>query len=118
MKQEYFPNIAKRLSDPSISLKVYWSIFKSFLTGLNVPCILLIFNEHKCITDFREKAELWLKILVCFLLLALHFWHYLSNITFTKSDIARIIKGLDPNKGHGYDVISIAMLELCGGSIY
>ena len=42
----------------------------------------------------------------------------LSNITFTDNDIEKIIKGLDPNKAHGHDLISIRMLKLCGGSIY
>ena len=58
-KQEYFPKIAKKLSDPSISSKIYWSILKIFLTGKNVPCIPPIFHENKFITDFSEKAELF-----------------------------------------------------------
>ena len=42
----------------------------------------------------------------------------LSNITFTDNDIEKIIKGLDPNKDHGHDLIYIPMLKLRGGSIY
>ena len=40
----------------------------------------------------------------------------ISAITFTCADIATLIKNLDPNKGHGYD-ISIHMLKLCSKSI-
>ena len=58
-KQKYFPKIAKKLSDSSISSKTYWSILKSFLTGKKVPCIPPIFHENKFITNFREKAELF-----------------------------------------------------------
>ena len=29
----------------------------------------------------------------------------LSNITFTNNDIGKTIKGLDPNKAHGHDMI-------------
>ena len=41
----------------------------------------------------------------------------ISAITFTCDDIATLIKNLDPNKAHGYDMISIRMLKLCGKSI-
>ena len=42
----------------------------------------------------------------------------LSNITFTDSDIGKIIKGLYPNKAHGHDMISIRMLKIGGESIH
>ena len=42
----------------------------------------------------------------------------LSNIFFTDNDIGKIIKGLDPNKAHSRDMISICMLKLCGESTY
>ena len=41
----------------------------------------------------------------------------LFTIPFTKDDIAKIIKSLDPNKAHGHDMISIRMLKICGESI-
>ena len=36
---------------------------------------------------------------------------------FTKDDIAKIMKNLNPNKAHGFDMISICMLKICGDSI-
>ena len=41
----------------------------------------------------------------------------LSTISFTKDDIANIIKNLNSNKAHGFDMISIRMLKICGDSI-
>ena len=128
-KQEYFSKIAEKLSDPSISSKIYWSIFKSFLTGKKVPCIPPIFHENKFITDFREKAELFNSFFAnqCSLIKNTSVLptncesltdKSLSNITFTDNDIWKIIKCLDPNKAHGHDMISIRMLKLCRGSIY
>ena len=38
-------------------------------------------------------------------------------INFSCEDIATLIKNLDPNKAHGYDMISIYMLKLYGKSI-
>ena len=58
-KQEYFSKIAKKLSDPSISSKIYWSVLKCFLTGKKVPYIPPIFHENKFVTNFREKTELF-----------------------------------------------------------
>ena len=58
-KQEYFSKIAKKLSDPSISSKIYWSVLKCFLKGKKVPCIPPIFHENKFVTNFREKTELF-----------------------------------------------------------
>ena len=42
---------------------------------------------------------------------------YLANIEFVKDDIKRIICKLDPNKAHGYDMISICMLKMSGDTI-
>ena len=33
----------------------------------------------------------------------------ISSITFNRNDVATIICSLDPNKAHGYDMISIRM---------
>ena len=41
----------------------------------------------------------------------------LSTISFTKDDIAKIIKNLNPNKAHGFDMISIRMTKIYGESI-
>ena len=42
---------------------------------------------------------------------------FLDTIFFSKEDIYKIIKNLDPNKAHGHDKISIRMVKLCGISI-
>ena len=41
----------------------------------------------------------------------------ISSITFNRNDIATIIRSLDPNKAHGYDMISIRMLKIYDKSI-
>ena len=44
--------------------------------------------------------------------------NFISSISFSSSDIARIIRDLDPNKAHhGPDMISIRMLKTCDESI-
>ena len=43
-----------------------------------------------------------------------HTNNILDTIVFSKEDICKIIKNLDPNKAHGHDMISIRMIKLCG----
>ena len=41
----------------------------------------------------------------------------LTTIDFSNNDILKIIRSLDPNKAHGHDKISIAMVKICDDSI-
>ena len=40
-----------------------------------------------------------------------------DSISFSSSDIAKVISHVDPHKGHGHDKLSIRIIELCGNSI-
>ena len=46
-----------------------------------------------------------------------HTNNILDTIIFSKEDIYKMTKNLDPKKGHGHDMISIRMIKLCGISI-
>ena len=41
----------------------------------------------------------------------------LISITFDNSDILKIIRSLNVNKGHGHDGISIRMIKMCDESL-
>ena len=43
--------------------------------------------------------------------------NFLSTTSFTIDDITKIIKNFNPNKAHGFDMISIHKLKICGDSI-
>ena len=43
--------------------------------------------------------------------------HNLTSCDFSKPDILQITNNQDSNKAHGYDMISIRMLKLCGEAI-
>ena len=47
-----------------------------------------------------------------------HTNNILDTIVFSKEEIYKIIKNLDPNKAHGHDMISITMIKLCCISIW
>ena len=114
--------------DPTISPKAYWSILKTFLNNKKIPCIPPIYHNNNYITDFKEKAQIFNDFFAkqCTLVensskLPTNSFkrtnNLLSTISFTKDDIAKIIKNLNPNKAHGFDMISIRMIKICGESI-
>ena len=114
--------------DPTTSPKAYWSILKTVLNNKKIPCIPPIYHNNNYITDFKEKAQIFNDFFAkqCTLVentskLPTDSFkrtnNLLSAISFTKDDIAKIIKNFNPNKAHGFDMISIRMLKICGESI-
>ena len=111
---------AKKLMDPTTSSETYWSILKTLLNNKKV--ISPLFHQGKYVTDFKKKAELFNYFFAkqCSIIqnsskppLTLNKKpeNSISSITFNCNDIATIIRSLDPNKAHGYDMISIRMLK-------
>ena len=76
---------------------------------------------------FCEKANLFHNFfaLICTPIKnssVLPFFSYRTNarvslFEFTEKDISVRIKNLDPDKGHGCDIISIKMIEICSESL-
>ena len=128
-KQQYYSQISKKLMDSSTSPKAYWSLLKTFQINQKIPCILPLFHNNKFISNFWDKPELFNNCFAqrCTLTdnaceipptLKIKTTKTLSSIPINRPDIAKVIKGLDPNKPHGHDMISIRMLNLCGDSFY
>ena len=104
--------------DPDTSAKTYWSILKVLFSNKKIPCILPLFHQGKYVIDFKKKAELFNSFFAkqCSiiqnsskLLLTLNTKteNSISSITFNHHDIETIIHSLDPNKAHGFNMISI-----------
>ena len=111
----------------TLSLKAYWSILKTFLNK-KLPCIPPIYHNNNYITDLKEKTQIFNNFFAkqCMLVenttkLPGNFFkrtnNLLSTILFTKDVIAKIIKNLNPNKAHGFDMISIHTIKICNDSI-
>ena len=127
-KGKYYENISKKLCSKAIAPKYYWSLLKTMLNDKKVPCIPPIFHDNKFVTDFSKKNDLFNSFFAkqcsiiennCVLPSSTIpvTDPYLANIEFMKDDIKRIICKLDPNKGHGHDMISIRMLKVSGDAI-
>ena len=100
---------------------------KTFINNKKIHCISLIYCNNYII-DFKEKTQIFNDFFSnqCTLventskLLTDSFKrtnNLFSTISFTKNDIVKIIKNLNPNKTHGFDMISIRMLKMYGDSI-
>ena len=89
-----------------------------------------VYKQEKSsnLIDFKKKAELFNSFFVkqCSMIqnsskrpltLSQKTEKSISSITFSCNDIATIIHSLDPNKAHGYDMMSIRMLKICNESI-
>ena len=125
---QYYTRISTKLMDPTTSSKTYWSILKTVLNNKKIHFIPPIYHNNNYITDFKEKAHIFNNFFAkqCTLVensskLPTDFSkrtnNLLSTISFTKNDIANIIRNLNPNKAHGFAMISIRMLKICGDSI-
>ena len=64
LKKKYHTKLSSRLADPLTGPKTYWSILKTFLNNKKNPSIPPLFQENNFITDFKEKAELFIHFFV------------------------------------------------------
>ena len=94
---------------------------KTFLNNKKAPCIPRIYLNNNYITDFKEKAQIFNDFFENTSKRSTDSIkranNVLSTISFTKDDIEKIIKNLNPNKVHGFDIISIRMSKICCDSI-
>ena len=98
---------------------MYGFLYVSFLLGHPVNDLV--------VSDFTTKANLFNNFLAsqcspvvnsCTLLnFCYKTQKRISDIEIKEDDILLIIKNLNPNKAHGWDNVSIRMIQLCGKSI-
>ena len=79
-KQQYCSKNANKLSDHSISSKIYWSVLKRFLAG-----------KAFLYSTYFSWNQIWLQ----------HFAdESVLHIIFTDNNIGKMARGLDHNKAH------------------
>ena len=126
-RESYYSNLGRKLNNSSTSPKVYWSILNRLMNKIKIPTIPPIIVNGLFETDFQRKANLFNNFFSsqCSIIengsslpdFSNYTENCISDIIFCDDDISRIIKNLNPNKGHGFDGISIRMIQLCGDSI-
>ena len=126
-KALYYENLARKLNNPLLQAKTYWSILKTFYNDKKVPLIPPLLIDGKFATDIKAKANILNRFFAdqctalknnsilptnqIFLTQA-----RLEFLEFTEGKIIKIIRALNINKAHGHD-ISIRMIKICDKSL-
>ena len=58
-KESYFRGQGKKLLDPSLGPKKYWSILNNFLQNKNIPIIPPLWENGSYVSDCAEKADIF-----------------------------------------------------------
>ena len=127
-KDLYYNNLAKRLNNPSLQAKTYWSILKTFYNDKKIPIIPPLLIDDKFVTDIQTKANIFNKFFAdqytplkngsvlpknqIFLTQS-----RICTLDFNEEELMKIIRNLKVHKPHGHDDISIRMIKICDKSI-
>ena len=68
INDDYQKHLARKLTNPKTSSKIYWSILKTFYNGKKVPLISPLVIRNKFESHFKRKAD--------------HFNNFFVSITF------------------------------------
>ena len=58
VNNDYHKQLVRKLINPKISSKIYWSILKTFYNGKKVPLKLPLVIDNKLEPDFKRKTSL------------------------------------------------------------
>ena len=119
----YYENLAKKLYNPLLQAKTYWSILKTFYNDKKIPLIPPLLVDDKHVTDIKKKANIFNEYFTeqCTLLknssvLPINQIFLpqsrLTSLDFNEEEIFKIIRALSTNKARGHD-ISIRMIKIC-----
>ena len=60
-KASYYENLGKKLNNPLLQAKAYWSILKTFYNDKKIPLIPPLLVNNNFITDIKTKANIFNK---------------------------------------------------------
>ena len=126
-KNKYFFKLGKKLSDPHIGVKSYWSILNKLIDKkkfVNIPPIL---ENGLFVTNLKAKASLFNNYFVgqCSVIetnstlpaFRPRCSTSLQSVDIDREKVLNIICSLYPNKAHGCDDISVSMIKICDSAI-
>ena len=126
-KNTYLVNLGNRLNDPDTNQKSYWKIITKVMNKSRAPKIPPILLNNQFVTCCKDKAKIFNEFFSnqCKPILNSSvlppFRHLtgqrLDNIVIDSDEILSLIRGINPNKSNGPDIISGHMLRLCDKSI-
>ena len=124
----YYENLAKKLNNPLLQEKTYWSILKTFYRDEKIPLIPPLLVDNKFVTDMKTRANIFNDFFVgqCTPLKnnsvlpinqKILTQSRLVFLDFNEDEILKIIRALNIHKAHGHDAISIRVIKICGKSL-
>ena len=127
-KTLYYENLAKKLNNPLLQPKTYWSILKTFYNDKKIPLIPPLLIKDKFVTDIKTKADIFNNFFAeqCTPLqndsklppnLMFLTQSRLDSLDLNEDEILKIIRALNIHKAHGHDDISIRMIKICDKSL-
>ena len=126
-KDKYLTDLGKKLNDPLLGPKAYWSILNKFLNKKKIPLIPPIDVNGVYVTDTCQKADLFNEYFAdqCTVIdntstlpeFSPKTNASLNHINITENEILSIIRSLNHNKVHGWDGISIRMIQICDDAL-
>ena len=57
----YYENLAKKLNNPLLQTKTYWSVLMTFYNNKKIPQIPPLLEDDKFVTDIKTKADIFNK---------------------------------------------------------
>ena len=127
-KDLYYENLTKKLNNPLLQAKTYWSILKLFYNDRKVPLVPPLLIDDKFVTDIQTKTSIFNNFFAdqcqplnnasdlptnqIFLTQS-----RLGSFDFNEGEILQIIRPLNINKACDHDDISIRMIKICDKSL-
>ena len=127
-KNLYYVNLAKKLNNPLLQAKTYWSILKTFYKNKKIPLIPPLLINDKFITDIQAKTNIFNKFFAdkcapvknnsifptnqLFITEA-----RVKSLDLNEGEILKIIRALNINKTDVNHGISIRMIKICDESL-
>ena len=127
-KALYYEILARKLNNPLMQAKTYWSILKTFYNDKKVLLIPPLLIDDKFVTDIKTKANIFNKFFAdqCTPLknnsilptnqISLT-QAKLELLEFNEGEILKIIRALNINEAHGHNDICIRMIKICYKSL-
>ena len=116
-KDDFFPDLGKKLSDPTCGIKSYWETLNKIINKKRFSNVSPLLENGVFATNFQTKAKIFNDHFVerCSMIindsvlpnLISRCDSLLSNVEITGEKLLHIIRSLDPKKAHGWDDLSI-----------
>ena len=116
-QQNYMAKMSSKLDCPDTASKTYWAIINRFLCKKRYQIYRLTLLTANSYRIFIKKQCTLIQHTSTLPVFNFKTNNRLKSFDINENDLHLIIKNLNANKAHGWDDISIRMIQLCGKSI-